>query len=52
MPEQRGRKYHQERVAETLRVDGKHMIADDMLPFWRADNAVAEIIARINEILG
>ena len=29
----------------------KHMTTDDLLPFWRADNAVAEIIARINEIL-
>ena len=39
------------RAAEALRVDGKHMTTDDLLPFWRADNAVAEIIARINEIL-
>lgn len=39
------------RAAEALRVDGRHMIADDLLPFWRADNAVAEIVQRINEIL-
>jgi hypothetical protein len=39
------------RAAESLRVDGRHMIADDLLPFWRADNAVAEIVQRINEIL-
>jgi hypothetical protein len=39
------------RAAEALRVDGKTMTADDLLPFWRAENAVAEIIARINEIL-
>ena len=39
------------RAAEALRSDGKHMIADDLLPFWRADNAVAEIIESINEIL-
>src|ERR1700749_1883727 len=39
------------RAAEALRVDGKYMTTDDLLPFWRADNAVAEIIARINEIL-
>jgi hypothetical protein len=39
------------RAAEALRVDGKRMTTDDLLPFWRADNAVAEIIARINEIL-
>jgi hypothetical protein len=39
------------RAAEALRSDGRHMIADDLLPFWRVDNAVAEIIGRINEIL-
>ena len=39
------------RAAEALRVDGKPMMADDLLPLWRADNAVAEIIQRINEIL-
>ena len=39
------------RAAEALRVDGKRMVTDDLLPFWRADNAVAEIVARINEIL-
>ena len=39
------------RAAEALRVDGKRMTTDDLLPFWRADNAVAQIIARINEIL-
>src|ERR1700739_3675312 len=39
------------RAAEALRVDGKRMTTDDLLPFWRADNAVAEIVARINEIL-
>jgi hypothetical protein len=39
------------RAAEALRVDGKHMMTDELLPFWRADNAVAEIIERINEIL-
>jgi hypothetical protein len=39
------------RAAEALRVDGKYMTTDDLLPFWRADNAVAEIIARIDEIL-
>ena len=38
------------RAAEALRSDGKHMIADDLLPFWRADNAVAEIIQRMNEL--
>jgi hypothetical protein len=27
------------------------MTTDDLLPFWRADNAVAEIVQRINEIL-
>jgi hypothetical protein len=27
------------------------MRGDDLLPFWRADNTVTEIIGRINEIL-
>jgi hypothetical protein len=40
------------RAAEALRTDGTFLRADDLLPFWRADNAVAEIIERINEILG
>ena len=40
------------RAAEALRTDGTFLRADDLLPFWRADNAVAEIIDRINEILG
>ena len=39
------------RAAETLRTDGTTMRGDDLLPFWRADNAVTEIIGRINEIL-
>ncbi len=39
------------RAAETLRTDGTTMMGDDLLPFWRADNAVTEIIGRINEIL-
>ena len=39
------------RAAEALRTDGTTMRGDDLLPFWRADNAVAEIIYRINEIL-
>jgi hypothetical protein len=39
------------RAAETLRTDGTFLRGDDLLPFWRADNAVAEIIDRINEIL-
>jgi len=40
------------RAAEALRTDGTFLRGDDLLPFWRADNAVAEIIDRINEILG
>jgi hypothetical protein len=39
------------RAAEALRTDGTMLRGDDLLPFWRADNAVAEIIQRINEIL-
>jgi len=39
------------RAAEALRSDGTVLRGDDLLPFWRADNAVAEIIERINEIL-
>jgi hypothetical protein len=39
------------RAAEALRSDGAFLRGDDLLPFWRADNAVAEIIERINEIL-
>jgi hypothetical protein len=39
------------RAAEALRADGTFLRGDDLLPFWRADNAVAEIIERINEIL-
>jgi hypothetical protein len=39
------------RAAEALRSDGTFLRGDDLLPFWRADNAVAEIIERINEIL-
>jgi len=27
------------RAAETLRTDGTTMRGDDLLPFWRADNA-------------
>ena len=40
------------RAAEALRTDGTFLRGDDLLPFWRADNAVAEIIDRINEFLG
>ena len=39
------------RAAETLRADGTIMRGDDLLPFFKAENAVAEIIQRINEIL-
>ncbi len=39
------------RAAEALRTDGITLRGDDLLPFWRADNAVTEIIHRINEIL-
>jgi hypothetical protein len=39
------------RAAEALRTDGTTMRGDDLLPFLRAENAVAEIIQRINEIL-
>ncbi len=39
------------RAAEALRSDGTFLRGDDLLPFWRADNAVAEIIERINQIL-
>ena len=38
-------------AAEALRTDGITLRGDDLLPFWRADNAVTEIIHRINEIL-
>jgi hypothetical protein len=39
------------RAAETLRTDGAPLRGDDLLPFLRAENAVTEIIQRINEIL-
>ena len=39
------------RAAEALRTDGITLRGDDLLPFLRAENAVAEIIQRINEIL-
>jgi hypothetical protein len=39
------------RAAEALHSDGATLRGDDLLPFWRADNAVTEIIQRINEIL-
>ncbi|WP_407178756.1 hypothetical protein [Bradyrhizobium sp. STM 3562] len=39
------------RAAEALRADGAALRGDDLLPFWRAENAVTEIIQRINEIL-
>jgi hypothetical protein len=38
------------RAAEARRTDGTTMRGDDLLPFWRAENAVTEIIQRINEI--
>jgi hypothetical protein len=39
------------RAAEALRTDGITLRGDDLLPFLRAENAIAEIIQRINEIL-
>jgi hypothetical protein len=40
------------RAAEALRTDQTtRLIGDDLLPFLRAENAVTEIIQRINEIL-
>ena len=40
------------RAAEALRSGGTTPLrGDDLLPFLRAENAVAEIIQRINEIL-
>jgi hypothetical protein len=39
------------RAAEALRTDGTTLRGDDLLPFVRAENAVTEIIQRINEIL-
>jgi hypothetical protein len=39
------------RAAEALRTDGTTLRGDDLLPFLRAENAVTEIIQRINEIL-
>jgi hypothetical protein len=40
------------RAAEALRSGGTALLrGDDLLPFLRAENAVAEIIQRINEIL-
>jgi len=39
------------RAADALRTDGSPLRGDDLLPFWRADNAVREIIQRIGEIL-
>ncbi|WP_035720622.1 hypothetical protein [Bradyrhizobium sp. ARR65] len=39
------------RAAEALRADGAALRGDDLLPFWRAENEVTEIIQRINEIL-
>jgi alanine-alpha-ketoisovalerate/valine-pyruvate aminotransferase len=40
------------RAAEALRTDGTTLLrGDDLLPFLRAENAVTEIIQRINEIL-
>jgi hypothetical protein len=39
------------RAAEALRTDGNTLRGDDLLPFLRAENAVTEIIQRINEIL-
>ena len=39
------------RAAEALRSDGTTLRGDGLLPFLRAENAVTEIIQRINEIL-
>ena len=39
------------RAAEALRTDGTTLRGDGLLPFLRAENAVTEIIQRINEIL-
>jgi hypothetical protein len=39
------------RAAEALRTDGKPLRGDDLLPYWRAENDVFEIIEKINEIL-
>src|SRR5260370_35064755 len=39
------------RAAEALRRGGITLRGDDLLPFWRADTAVTEIVLRINEIL-
>jgi len=39
------------RAAEALRTDGTPLRGDDLLPFVRAENAVTDIIERINEIL-
>jgi hypothetical protein len=39
------------RVAEALRTAGTGLRGDELLPFWRADNAVREIIGRIDELL-
>jgi hypothetical protein len=39
------------RAAEALRTDGTTLRGDDLLPFSRAEDAVTEIIQRINEIL-
>ena len=40
------------RAAEALRTDGTFLRADDLLPFWRADNAVAEIIEQMQRFFG
>jgi len=39
------------RAAEALRTDGTTLRGDDLLPFVRAENAVTDIIQRIDEIL-
>jgi hypothetical protein len=39
------------RAAEALRSGETTLRGDDLLPFMRAENAVTEIIQRINEIL-
>jgi hypothetical protein len=39
------------RAAEALRADGTTLRGDDLLPFWQAESAVAEIIQQIKGIL-
>ncbi len=43
--------YASMRAAASLRANGKPMRGDDLLPFFRAESAVAEILQRIREIL-